>query len=117
MDWVRTAEGAQIGEQAKNLILYLLAANKVNRLSRKALSCFLGDLGAHIAQPGSVELPKPVEFGRISFAAIEAEGSIYIQASTVDGGKLNVVHVEPYPGMVGERQDEAGTTWRFKVAE
>jgi hypothetical protein len=116
--------GTEVAKKAKLMIVCLLATNKVPRLPVDAFTRFIGDLGAHVAQPSLVTLPKPLVIRHLSFTILREAGDLYLGVEVkgeVTGQVFDkkppilVVPIpDPYPSMPGE-EEVRGKRWRYKI--
>lgn len=118
MSWIETAEGARLAEAVKHLVLYILTANHATTVHKREFTRFLEDLGAHYAEPGAVDAPKPFVCRHVTFTASFPPGGelvVVIKRPLVRAGDPNLVvpHYQPYPNIIGEMVSPR--EWRFTV--
>lgn len=114
MSWTDVAEGARLADSVKHLILYLLAANHVTTVSRSNLERFLGGVGAHLAEPNTVKVPKPLVCRHLTFtASVATGGELQINCERTGGQSLVVQHPKPYPNVSGITVSDK--EWQFTV--
>ncbi len=118
MSWVDIAEGARLADTVKHLVLYVLTANHATTVRKRDFERFIGDIGAHLAEPKTVEAPKPFVCRHVKFTAtVSPEGKLVVNVSRplVKAGDpgLIIPHHQPYPNASGEELNYR--EWRFTV--